>query len=258
MSVYIAPDAKPQKARAAAIASGQDEEDEMNRQKKLEGTAVTVEAFVAWRVRMYSMHAWLSTAMSGIDRPVPLRTRANRCRSTFIHSPQDAFEAELAAKQGSAAARAAAAAAAAAQKPTGKEMFMRNLAGTEEADEEAAKYDEEGACVFFSVALYMLGFGGGVRFFFFVCVDRVVAHLCTSTRDPTEEGAAAARGVTVNDALFADGSDEDDSDFELDSEDEDSGDDDDSDFGSEDESDESDGGKGKGKKGGKGKGGGRR
>ena len=42
-----------QKVRAAAIASGQDEEDELNRQKKLEGTAVTTDSFIAWRVRTY-------------------------------------------------------------------------------------------------------------------------------------------------------------------------------------------------------------
>lgn len=46
-----------QKARAAAIASGQDEEDELNRQKKLEGTAVTTEAFIAWRVRIHTYHS---------------------------------------------------------------------------------------------------------------------------------------------------------------------------------------------------------
>jgi hypothetical protein len=97
-----------QKARAAAVASGQDEEDEMNRQKRLEGTAVTPESFVQWR---------------------------------------DTFEAEMEGKRGGASARAAAAAAMMALKPTGKEMFVRNLAGTEEADEEAAKFDEEGVCV---------------------------------------------------------------------------------------------------------------
>lgn len=34
-----------------AAANGEDEEDELNRQKRLEGTAVTPESFVAWRVR---------------------------------------------------------------------------------------------------------------------------------------------------------------------------------------------------------------
>jgi len=40
-----------QKARAASAASGQDEVDELNRQKRLEGTAVTPASFVEWAVR---------------------------------------------------------------------------------------------------------------------------------------------------------------------------------------------------------------
>lgn len=52
-----------QKARAVAAANGEDEEDELNRQKRLEGTAVTPESFVAWRVRRACLRVCLPACL---------------------------------------------------------------------------------------------------------------------------------------------------------------------------------------------------
>ncbi len=93
-------------ARATAGSAGAlNEEDELMRQKRLEGTPVTPESFLEWRA---------------------------------------VFEAEMeaVALKKTGGVKAAAVKGDGPEKPSGKEMFLRNLAGTAEEDEEAAQADE--------------------------------------------------------------------------------------------------------------------
>lgn len=94
-----------EEAKAKAAAGGSlSEEDELQRQKRLEGTPVTPESFVEWR---------------------------------------DKFEEEMAAKALAKAGPQKEKIQTGPEKPTGKEMFLRHLAGTAEEDEEEAQVDEE-------------------------------------------------------------------------------------------------------------------
>jgi hypothetical protein len=132
---------------------------------------------------------------------------------------QAAFEVEMQRAAGEKAKEKAAA----GLKPTGKEMFLRHMAGTAEPE-----VDEEGAWG-------TLGAGGGAGAY-----GLLVWLLLW-----------VAGGVEVDEQLFG-GEDEDDEDFELDDDEEEEDDDDDDDEDSSDEEDEAPkGGGGRKGKGGK-------
>ncbi|EWM28230.1 Ubiquitin-conjugating enzyme/RWD [Nannochloropsis gaditana] len=99
--------------RAGEVASSASlsEEDALMRQKRLEGTPVTPESFLKWRTAFEAEMAACAEAKGGVG---------------------------VAGKTGKAAGNGG------AVKPSGKEMFLRHLAGTAEEDEEGAEEDEGG------------------------------------------------------------------------------------------------------------------